>query len=103
MIILLIKWSRLVRTIQKPDKFVRFLNVLSHSNIEPFYNRTQIEHPNTGMVWYSDDDCIFKWLQNLLYYAKHYKIIFIITNHKTHLYNNKEAYRGLNKNMMSGW
>jgi hypothetical protein len=72
-ILLLIKWSRLVRTVQKPDYLSSFHNdhpntgrsqtrqirpVFGwYSKTEPFDNRAQIEHLNTGFVRYSDGDC----------------------------------------------
>jgi hypothetical protein len=52
----IIKRSRLVRTIRKPDYLSGFYN--DYQNTGPFENWTQIEHSNTGFVRYSDVDSI---------------------------------------------
>ena len=41
---------------------------------------------------------IYKWLQNLLYFSKHYGTILIVTKYYTNLNNNKEGNERLNKN-----
>jgi hypothetical protein len=68
MIILLIKRSRLVLTIRKPEKFVRFLNgqpFCYHSKTTPFDNRTQIDHLNTGIAQHLDVHCNWNPDKNL--------------------------------------
>jgi hypothetical protein len=55
------KIVRLVLTIRKPDKFVRFSNgqpFCYHLKTEPFHFRTQIDHLNTGVVRILDVHCI---------------------------------------------
>jgi hypothetical protein len=57
-------------TIRKPNKFVLFG---CRSIIEPFNNRTQIEHLNTGLVQYCDQYCIcmvyFDWNRAFLFWT----------------------------------
>jgi hypothetical protein len=76
MTVLLIKQSRLVGTIRKPDKIFPVLewspSCCSHLKTRQIYpafgchsitrifdNQTQIDHLKTGLVRYSDVDCIF--------------------------------------------
>ena len=42
---------------------------------------------------------IYQWLQNLLYFLKHYRSILIVTKYYTNLFNYEEGNERLNKNM----